>query len=90
MCERLGTVQTVTIGAASAACTNPFGDQTREIRVICTANAHVVIAGTPVATTGDTYMALGREEEFRVNPGEKIAVIQNSAGGVLYVTELTK
>jgi len=90
MCERLGVVQTVTIGAASAPCTNPFGSQTREVRVVCTSNAHVVFAATPVATTSDTYMTAGREEEFRVNPGEKIAVIQNAAAGVLYVTELTK
>lgn len=85
---RLGTTQTVAIGASTAAST-AFGAQTRAVRVIATSNAHIVVAKSATATTSDTYLALGREEVIQVAPGEQVAVIQNSAGGTLYITELT-
>jgi hypothetical protein len=35
------------------------------------------------------YIAPEREEIFMIRPGDKVAVIQDAAGGTLYVTEMT-
>ncbi|SHM41110.1 hypothetical protein [Bradyrhizobium lablabi] len=83
----VGTGQDVTIGAASAACTNAFGTQTYKIRVKATSDCRVKINKAPTATATDTYMGAGDTEWFTCNPGEKIACIQVSAGGTLNVTE---
>lgn len=88
---RLSTVQTVAIGAASAATTNGFGDGVFAVRVIATQPCFIVIAKTPTATTSSTYMAAGDKEYFLTSPGEKLAVLEvSAAGGTVYVTELTK
>lgn len=86
---RLGTGQNVTTSGTSAAST-AFGAQTYEIRVAVTEAAYVRVGdGTPTAVTGDTLMAAGSVEYFRVSPGQKIAAIQVSTGGIMNVTELT-
>lgn len=84
-----GTTQTVTVGAASAATTNAVGQHTKRIRLISTTACHVAFAVAPTATTSSMYLAAGREEVFAIKPGQKVAVIQNAAGGTLFVTELT-
>lgn len=89
-CYRPETTQVVTVGAASAATTNAVGSQTYVVRLISTTDCHVVFAGTPTATANDMFLAADREELFRISPGEKVAAIQNAAGGSLYVTEMTK
>lgn len=90
MSDYPSTTQVVTIGAASAATANGVGAQTKEVRLIATIACHVAFGKTPTATTSSMYLAPGREEEFLIHPGEKVAVIQNAAAGSLYVTELTK
>lgn len=82
------TTQSVTIGAASAATTNAVGAQTKRVRLISTIACHVVFAVAPTAAATDMYLAPGREEVFKIKPGQKVAVIQNAAAGVLYVTEV--
>jgi hypothetical protein len=84
------TTQTVSYTGTSAASTNPFGAGITVVRVICTTDAHIVFAGTPVATTGAPLIPAFTPEYFSVSPGEKIAAIQNLAAGTLYVTEMTQ
>lgn len=84
------TTQTVTVGAASAATTNAVGSNIHAVRLISTTACHIKIEQAPTATTSDFLMAANREEYFTIHPGEKVAVIQNAAGGTLYVTELTQ
>ena len=86
---RLSTVQKVTTSGTSAATTNGFGAQTYAVRVHATKAAHIFFDGAPTATTNHTLMGDGGTEYFQVTPGQKLAAIQSSEAGVVYVTELT-
>jgi hypothetical protein len=47
--------------------------------------AYYKIAGTPVATSSDTYLPANVIEIIRVNPGQKISFIQVASGGTASV-----
>ncbi len=72
--------------AASAA----FADGIHHIRISATTAAYYKIAGTPVATTSDTYLPANVIEIIRVNPGQKISFIQVSTGGTASVSQMSK
>jgi len=84
--------QALALGAASVASTNAFGAQTWAIRVVSSGNCHIDIGQAPTATATSAYIAANQKPEYiKVNPGDKIAVIQDgSATGTLYVTELSQ
>lgn len=84
------TTQVVTVGAASAATTNAVGAETHIVRLVSTTDCHITFAGTPTATTSDWLLPSGVVEYMTIRPGQKVAAIQNSAGGSLYVTEMTR
>lgn len=83
----------VTVSGTSAASV-AFGSNTHDIRVVCTTNCHINIGdGTPTAAATDDngfYLPAGVVEYFHVSPGQKIAAIQDSAGGTLCVAEMTR
>lgn len=84
----------VASGASSTAATNNFTLGVTAIRLACTAACWVKIGpGTPTADkTTSIYLPANWPETFQVsgNNKEKIAVIQDSAGGTLSVTEMTQ
>lgn len=86
---RPGTTQTVTVGAASAATSNAFGSGIHKLRIVSTTACHFVLGASPTATTSDPYLPADTVEYITVSQGEKIAFIQNSAGGTAYATEVT-
>lgn len=81
----LGTVQKVTVSGTSTATTNAVSSNV--IRLLSTTDCHVVTASTPTATANDTLLIANIPEYFSITPGHKVAAIQSSAGGTLYVTE---
>lgn len=84
----LGISQDITIGAASVSCTNVFSSQTYKVRVKVTSDCRIRIGpATLTAVATDTFMSAGDTEWFTCNPGEKIAVIQETAAGKLNVSE---
>jgi hypothetical protein len=86
-----GKNQTVTIGAASAACANGFDPQTHVVRLTASVDCFIKLGPTGVvAANTDTFLPAGQTEYFSVNPGQKVAVIQSTAGGTLYITEMTQ
>lgn len=88
-----GVSQNVTVAASSAATANAFGANTSEIRVVSTTNCWAKIGdGTPTAAAAanNFYLPAGVVEYFHVTPGQRIAVIQDSAGGTLNVSEMTR
>lgn len=86
--SRLGTAQEIAIGVASAA-SAPFAAQTRQIRVAATSACRIAVGdGTPVATATDAYLPANQVEYIQVTPGQRIAVIQETAGGKLSVAEI--
>lgn len=72
--------------AASAA----FSSGIHHIRIVATTACYYKIAGTPTATTSDTYLPANVIEIIRVNPGQKIAFIQVSTGGTASVSQMSK
>lgn len=76
----------VTVGGASAASAE-VSPQVFVVRLFSTTDCH--IAFDAAATTNSTRMAAGAPEYFAVSPGQTVNVIQNSAGGTLYVTEMS-
>jgi len=86
--SRLGAAQEVAIGSASAAST-AVGPETFQVRVAATSACRVRIGdGTPTALSTDTYLPADQPEYFTCTPGQKVAVIQESAAGKLSVTEI--
>lgn len=85
---RLGAAQEVTVGATSAAST-AFGGQTYQIRISSTTACRYIIGdGTPTALATSAYLPPNVIEVLTCSPGQKIAVIQEAAGGKLSVVEL--
>lgn len=86
-----GTGQNLTIGAASVPSV-AFGSQTYAVRVTASGNCHLTFGtGTPVAVATDLMLkSTDPAAFFRVAPGEKIAIIQDTAStGTVNVVELT-
>lgn len=73
-----------------------FNQTTGNVRLVSTTDCWVAFGATPVATAGaagDTnsvFLPAGASEYFAVNAGEKVAVIQASAAGVLNIAELVQ
>ena len=87
---RAGTTQTVAFTGTAGTISNAVGSQTRVVRVYCTAAAFVLIDNAPTATTAAVPIAANTPEYFVCTPGQKVSAIQQSAGGNLHVTEMTR
>ena len=89
---KIGTTQTVAVGSSSAASSNAFNGQTREIRVVTTVDAYVEMnASSPTATSSSIIVPAFTPEYFRVAPATKIAFLRvGSVDGTARVTELTQ
>lgn len=83
-----GTTQTITTSGSSAAISTAFGNNTRLVRIVATEDVHLEFATSPTATTSDPFLPANQVEYFRVTAGDKVAAIQNSAAGTVYVTEM--
>ena len=86
----IGATQVLTVGLSSVA-SSALSKNTIIVRLVSTADCFVKIStGNPTATAGDLFMPAGIPEYFAVNGWEtvKVATLQSSAGGSLYVTEM--
>lgn len=86
---RLGTVHTVAYTGTAGTISGTIGGGVYQARVWCSSDAHILVGASPTATTSSTPISAGVAEYINVNPGEKVSAIQQSAGGTLYVTELS-
>lgn len=85
--------QNITIGAASAQATNAFAANTWEIRIAASGACWVKIDVNPTAAAaaGSFYLPSGQVEYLHVNPGQKIAAIQDGAStGTLSIAECSR
>jgi hypothetical protein len=87
-----GISQNITVAGTTAQATNAFDANTWEIRVCSTTACWINIGVNPTATTGtgSVYLPANWAEFFHVNPGQKIAAIQDTAGGKLNIMELSR
>lgn len=75
----------ITVGAASAA-SAVLGSGTRAVRVVSTTNCWVEISSNPTAVADTSfYLPAGVVEYFAATPTDKVAAIQATAGGFLYL-----
>lgn len=81
-----GVVQKITTSGTTAP-SAAFGTNTTIIRICCTAAVHYTLGAAPVADATMTYLPANVVEYIGVVPGQKIAFIQDSAGGFAFVTE---
>lgn len=96
--KRLGVTQTVAYDATVAA-TNPFGSQTREVRLVANSACHFHVydpAGTATATVADPFLPANWPIYVTVTPGQKISAIKaataglvTATAGTLWVSEIT-
>jgi hypothetical protein len=82
----LGASQVVAIGGASAQSV-AMGFATRLARMVATVDCHIAIGADPTATTTSTFLPAGVPEYFEIREGQKVAVIQSTGPGNLFVTE---
>jgi hypothetical protein len=70
-----------------------WGTNTFEVRIVSTTNCHVNIGQNPTAAATDNnafYLPAGVVEYFHVSPGQRLAVIRDTADGVMTVSEMTR
>lgn len=84
----LGAAQDVAIGATSVQST-AFGAGKRIIRVNADVNCRIATGPDPIATADSARLIANTTEHFKVEVGDKIAVIQETDAGTLSVTECT-
>ena len=82
--------QTITTSGTTATTTDAVQDGIYVVRVHATAACFVAIEdGTATAATSDMFMPAGATEYFQIRPGERVAAIQSTAAGTVYVSEMT-
>ena len=82
--------QTVTISGTTAATSNGVGSGIMVVRIVSTTNCHYAVGAAPTATTSGPYLPAATVEYISIHQGEKVAFIQNAAGGTAYVTEASQ
>lgn len=83
-----GTTQTITTSGSSAATSTAFATGSTIARIVATEDCHLAFATSPTATTSDTFLPAKQVEYFKITAGEKVAAIQSSTAGTVYVTEM--
>ncbi len=83
-----GSTISVAVSGTSAQ-SAAIGTTTGYVRLFATTLCHVRMGSNPTATTSNMPLGAYIPEYFAVPPGTKIAAIQNSSSGTLYITEVT-
>ena len=82
-----GTVQNVTY-TGTAGLSSAFNGATTLIRLCSDQDCFYLIASSPTATTSNgSRLPAGVVDFVPVLPGQKISVVQSTAGGTLNITE---
>jgi hypothetical protein len=82
----MGTSQNRSIEATSQQ-SAPFGSATRIIRVVSDVDCRVAIGQNPAADGNSTLLKAGVPEYWGCQGNDRIAVLQESSGGSLNITE---
>ena len=86
-----GVTQSITTSGSSAATSSAIAASTYVVLITATAAAYVTFGSAPTATAANGVMLPANwPTYFRISPGEKVAALQVSGAGVVYVSELTR
>lgn len=83
-----GSTQSVAVSGTSAQST-AITANAGYVRLVATTLCHIRLGTNPTATTSNMPLVPYVPEYFVAPTGVKIAVIQNSSSGTLYITEVT-
>lgn len=84
----LGVSQSITTSGTSARTSSGVGAQTRHVMIYASADAYYNFGDSAVtATTSDTFIPAGGEHYVQIRGGQYVAAIQDSAAGVVKVSE---
>ena len=83
-----GGTQKLSFTGSSGATTSAVGDQTRRVSLYATQDCYINFDGTPTATTADFFLPGSMQIMLAIRPGQKVAALQVSNAGDLYVSEL--
>jgi hypothetical protein len=86
----VGTGQNITTSGTAANNSTAFGPATQIIRITGTAAFRYRVGPAAVAVATDTLLPTGAVEYIGVVKGDRLSVIQDSAAGVVNVTEMTR
>lgn len=78
------TLASTAVSAESAA----IGVGVSWVRVISVQSFHVNIGVGVTANTNHTYVPANREQYFRINAAERVAVIRGSIDSTVYITSM--
>jgi hypothetical protein len=81
-----GTYQKVTTSGTSAQSSATQGTTTI-VQLYADQDCYVAFGSNPTATTSTMFLPLGQILYVGVTPGHKIAVIQSTTAGTLFITE---
>jgi len=81
-----GAQQVITAGV-TAVLSAAFANTARSVRVAPIANIHYEVGVAPVADATSPFLGGGGVEDLRIKPGDKISIIQDTAGGIVTITE---
>lgn len=73
-------------GTSAQSTAFPASPQAFTARVYSSTDCHIAIGSSPTATTTNFPLAAKTREYIAVRPGEKIAAIQDSGAGNLYIS----
>lgn len=82
------STQAVAVSGTSAQ-SAALGGSTGYVRLMATTLCHIRVGSNPTATTSHMPLAPYCPEYVAVTAGTKVAAIQNSSSGTLYITEVT-
>jgi hypothetical protein len=82
--------QTITTSGSSAALSTAVVEGVDAVYLTATENCYVAWGASPTATTSDMYLAKDWPYCMKIAVGEKLAALQVSTGGTLYVTEVSE
>jgi hypothetical protein len=85
----LGTTQKIALSATAAASSAWGTSGTVRLRIVATSAFHAVAGTNPTATTSDPYYPANVPEVIEITGGQKLSVIQDSATGNAYITQLS-
>ncbi len=85
------TTQTLTTSGSSQKFTNPVGSYTTVVRLLAKSDCFVRFGGSNVtAAATDVPLQANVPEYFGIHAGAYVAVIQDSAAGKVYLTEISE
>lgn len=82
----IGATQKVTVGSGSTQ-SAALAVSTTIVELYADTDCFIAVGPSPTATTSTKFIPASTVLYYSVQPGSKIAVIQSSAGGNLYITE---